>query len=129
MKNNYPVKQWYGIDDPWLRETRLKLSSLKKTLIKEENRTNTMIWKAWFTVDKNSRELEMYKSKIQPLAKFALDVSTRGYESDSIPFAEAIDSYTYWLKVKLLIAQNDNSRNYFQPPTSVFLLSSYFPKT
>ena len=105
MKNNYPVKPWYGIDDPWLRETRLKLSSLKKTLIKEENRTNTMIWKAWFTVDKNSRELEMYKSKIQPLAKSALDVSTRGYESGSIPFSDAIDSYTYWLKIKLLIAQ------------------------
>ncbi len=105
MKNNYPVKPWYGINDPWLRETKLKLLSLKQTLIKEENRTNTMIRKAWFTVDKNSRELELYKSKIQPLAKSALDVSTRGYESDSIPFAEAIDSYTYWLKVKLLIAE------------------------
>ena len=68
-----------------------------------------MIRKAWFTVDKNSRELELYKSKIQPLAKSALDVSTRGYESDSIPFAEAIDSYTYWLKVKLLIAEKQTN--------------------
>ncbi|MEN8211981.1 MAG: TolC family protein [Thermodesulfobacteriota bacterium] len=109
MKNKYPVKPLYGINDPWLRETKLKLSSLKQTLIKEENKTNTMIREKWFSMDKNKRELQLYKSKIQPLAKSALDVSTRAYEADSIPFAEAIDSYTYWLKVKLTIAKKQTA--------------------
>lgn len=105
MKNGTPAKAWYGIDDPWLRETKLKLSSLEHTLVKEENKTDRMIQDAWFNMDKSNRELELYASKIRPLAISALNVSTRAYESGSIPFSDAIDSYTYWLKIKLLIAQ------------------------
>jgi hypothetical protein len=32
-------------------------------------------------------------------------VSTREYETGSIPFSQAIGSYTDWLKAKLAIAQ------------------------
>lgn len=54
--------------------------------------------------DKNRRELVLYEKKILPLSKSALDVSDREYESGSIPFSQAIDSYTFWLTVKLTIA-------------------------
>ena len=105
MKNGSPLKPWYGIDDPWLRGTRQNLLSLKQTLVKQENATDRMVREAWFLVDKNRRELELYKNKILSLSKSALDVSTREYESGSIPFSQAIDSYTSWLKVKLNIAK------------------------
>ena len=39
------------------------------------------------------------------MSKSALDVSTREYESGSIPFSQAIGSYTDWLKIKLTIAK------------------------
>jgi cobalt-zinc-cadmium efflux system outer membrane protein len=105
MKNNSPSKPWYGIDDPWLNQTRQNLLSLKHMLIKQENATDRMVRDAWFNSDKNKRELGLYKNRILPLSKSALDVSTREYESGSIPFSQAIDSYTYWLKVKLTIAK------------------------
>jgi len=105
MKNNYPSKPWYAINDPWLAQIRLKLSSLKQTLIKEENKTLTLVQEGWYNIDKNLRELKLYRSRILPMAKSALDVASKGYESDSLPFAEVIDSYTYWLNVKLIIAK------------------------
>ena len=105
MKNNRPAKPLYGLDEPWLAQTRQNLSSLRQTLVSQENATNRMVRNAWFKTDKNRREFSLYQNRILPLAKSALDVSTKEYEAGSIPFSQAIDSYTYWLKVKLTIAK------------------------
>ena len=105
MKNGSPLKPWYGIDHPWLSQTKQNLLSLKQTLVEQENAADRMVREAWFSVDKNKRELDLYKNRILPLSKSALDVSSREYESGSIPFSQAIDSYTSWLKVKLTIVK------------------------
>jgi cobalt-zinc-cadmium efflux system outer membrane protein len=105
MKNNSPIKPWYGVDEPWLNQTRQNLSSLRQILVKQENATDRMVRNAWFNVDKAQREYRLYKDRILPLSRTALDVSTKEYEAGSIPFSQAIDSYTYWLKVKLTIAK------------------------
>ncbi len=105
MKNNQPVKPWYGLDSPWLQQTRQTLAGLEHTLVARENATDRMVYNAWFKTDKNLRELDLYQNRILPLTKSALDVSTREYETGSIPFSQAIGSYTDWLNVKLTIAQ------------------------
>ena len=105
MKNKSPIKPLYGLDEPWLAQTRQNLASLRQTLLTQENATTRMVRNAWFKTDKNRRELSLYQNRILPLAKSALDVSTKEYETGSIPFSQAIDSYTYWLKVKLTIAK------------------------
>jgi hypothetical protein len=105
MKNNQPVNPWYGVDSPWLQQTRQTLAGLEHTLTARENATDRMVYNAWFKTDKNRRELDLYKNRILPLTKSALDVSTREYETGSIPFSQAIGSYTDWLKAKLAIAQ------------------------
>jgi len=108
MKNNSPVKAWYSIQEPWLQQTRKTLASLKNTLQAQENATDRMVRRAWFKADKDKREHLLYKKKILPLAKSALNVATREYESGSIPFSQAIGSYTYWLKVQLTIAKKNS---------------------
>jgi hypothetical protein len=105
MKNNSPNQVWYGVNEPWLQQTRQTLESLKNTLISQENATDRMVRDAWYKADKDKREHLLYQKKILPLSKSALDVSTKEYEAGSIPFSQAIDSYTYWLKVKLTIAK------------------------
>jgi hypothetical protein len=105
MKNNLPVKPWYGVDGPWVQQTRQTLSGLEHTLVAKENATDRMVYNAWVKTDKNLRELDLYQNRILPLAKSALDVTTREYETGSIAFSQAIGSYTDWLKVKLAIAQ------------------------
>ena len=109
MKNNQPQKPWYGLSEPWLNQTRQTLSSLKQTRINEENTTDRMVQETWFLVDKNRRELDLYENKILALSKSALDVSDREYEAGAIPFSQAIDSYTFWLTVKLTIASKKSS--------------------
>ena len=105
MKNSSPVRAWYGVNEPWLQQTRQTLESLKSSLQAQENATDRMVRAAWFKADKSKREHGLYKNRILPLAKSALDVTTKEYEAGSIPFSQAIDSYTYWLKVKLTIAR------------------------
>ena len=105
MKNNTPAKPWYGIDNPWLNQTRQNLLSLKQTLIKKENETDRMVRDSWFMVDKIKREYLLYKDRVLPLSKSALEVSTREYETGSMPFSQAIGSYTDWLKAKLNVAK------------------------
>ncbi len=104
MKNGSPAKPWYGLDEPWLEQTRKNILSLKHDLSQARNTIISDIREAWVTVDRNQRELNLYKGTILPLSKSALDVSSKEYEAGSIAFSQAIDSYTYWLKVQLLIA-------------------------
>ncbi len=105
MKNNLPATPWYGVDSPWVQQTRQTLAALEHTLVARENATDRMVYDAWVQADRNRRELDLYKNRILPLTKSALDVSTREYETGSIAFSQAIGSYTDWLKVKLAIAQ------------------------
>lgn len=105
MGNSHPVKPWYGVDKPWLNQTRLTLSSLRQTLVNRENATDRMVRNAWFKLDRTHREYKLNKNRILPLSRSAMDVASREYEAGSIPFSQAIDSYTSWLGVKLTIAQ------------------------
>lgn len=101
-----PKKPWYGTQDAYLRETRQKLSALKNDLREAEAATNTMVRNAWFKLDRAQRENTLYRESVVKLSKSALDVSTRGYESGKVSFADVIDSYTIWLKASLALERN-----------------------
>jgi hypothetical protein len=105
MKNNLPQSPWYGVDGPWVQQTRQTLAGLEHTLTARENETDRMVVNAWVKTDKLLRELDLYQNRILPLTKSALDVSTREYETGAIAFSQAIGSYTDWLAVMLAIAQ------------------------
>ncbi len=115
MKENFPVSvsastgaglpkmPWYGTNDAYLRQTRQKLLGLRQELEKAEAVTATMVRNAWFELDKAKREAALNRNTIVGLSKSALDVSTRGYESGTVSFADVIGSYTTWLKVRLAL--------------------------
>jgi outer membrane protein, heavy metal efflux system len=101
-----PQRPWYGAQDAYLREMRQKLSASKNDLIESEAATNTMVRNAWFKLDRAQRENTLYRESVVKLSKSALDVSTRGYESGKVSFADVIDSYTIWLKANLTHERN-----------------------
>ncbi len=105
MKNNRPRNPWYGVDGPWVQQTRQTLAGLAHTLTARENATDRMVADAWAEIDKFRRELDLYQDRILPLTTSALEVSTREYEAGVIAFSQAIGSYTDWLAVQLTIAQ------------------------
>ena len=96
-----PKNAWFGSRDAYLRETRRKLEALRADLADAEARTRLMVRTGWFELDRARRERNLFKNRLLELAKTSLDVSTRGYESGKVSFADVIASYTGWLEVNL----------------------------
>jgi hypothetical protein len=67
-----------------------------------------MVRMGWFELDRARRELFLYRDRLLELSQTSLDVSTRGYESGNVSFADVINSYTGWLDVNLA-SQRRNS--------------------
>lgn len=103
-----PKNAWFGTRDASLRETRLKLQAQKDELADAEARTRLMVRMGWFDLDKAIREKALYRDRLLELSQTSLDVSTRGYESGSVSFADVIASYTGWLDVNLAIQRRSS---------------------
>jgi len=97
-----PKNAWFGIRDAYLRKTRYQLDALRADLTDAEARTRLMVRKGWSDLDRAQREHSLYKDRLLGLSQTSLDVSTRGYESGSVSFADVINSYTGWLDVNLV---------------------------
>jgi outer membrane protein TolC len=100
-----PKMPWYGTNDAFLRETRQKLKALKAELIKMEAATKTLVRNSWFDLDQAKREEALYRQTVVKLSQAALEVSTRGYETGQVTFADVIASYNTWLQANLTLAR------------------------
>jgi cobalt-zinc-cadmium efflux system outer membrane protein len=96
-----PKMPWYGLEDAYLRETRQKLKALREDLKQAEAATADRVRSSWFELDRAKREMFLFTDKVVNLSKSALDVTTRGYESGNVSFADVIASYTLWLDANL----------------------------
>ncbi len=103
-----PKMPWYGTNDAFLRETRQKLKALKAELIRIEAATETMVRKSWFELDRAKREAALYRQTVVKLSQAALEVSTRGYETGKVTFADVIASYNTWLRANLTLARKNS---------------------
>jgi outer membrane protein TolC len=59
-------------------------------------------------LDRAKREETLYAEGIVDLSKAALEVSTRGYETGMVSFADVIDSYSNWLKAHLALVRKQS---------------------
>ncbi len=100
-----PKMPWFGSDDAYLRQTRQRIHSLKQELAAISSTTLLGVRKAWFLVDKASREATLYRERVIPLAKAALDSASQGYAAGRVDFAGLIESATAWLKANLALAR------------------------
>lgn len=103
-----PKMPWYGTNDAFLRETRQKLKALKAELIQIEAATETLVRNSWFDLDRAKREETLYRQTVVKLSQAALEVSTRGYETGKVMFADVIASYNIWLRANLTLARKES---------------------
>jgi len=103
MGAGLPKMPWYGANDAYLRETRQKLEALRKDLIKAKDETLFKVRESWFRLDRAKREEALFAKRVVHLSQAALEVSTRGYETGKVTFADVIASYTSWLKDNLAV--------------------------
>lgn len=108
MGAGLPQKPWFGSTNAWLGQTRQNLAALREELQKAESATDNMVRNAWSELDKAVREYHLYHDTIKDLSRSALDVSTKGYESGSVSFADVIASYTDWLNTGLALVRKNS---------------------
>ena len=60
-----------------------------------------MVRQGWFDLDRARRERALYRNRLLELARTSLEVSTRGYETGDVSFADVIASYNGWLDINL----------------------------
>jgi outer membrane protein TolC len=104
-----PIRPWFGAADAYLRELRQRRHALAEELKAAEAATITMVRKSWFALDQAQREQQLYQHHVSPLSQAALDVSTSGYESGNVSFADVIASYTLWLDTNLMLANRHSA--------------------
>ena len=96
-----PKNAWFGTRDAYLQETRRNLKALRDDLSGAEDSTRTMVRIAWFDLDRALRERSLYRQRLLELSQTALEVSTKGYESGRVTFADVIAAYTAWFDIHL----------------------------
>ena len=99
-----PKRPWFGFRDSYLREMRQKRLAMQDELERMKDATLAAVRRKWFSLDQAAREKRLYQDTIVQLSEAALEVSTSGYESDRVAFADVIASYTLWLDSNLALA-------------------------
>lgn len=100
-----PSRPWFGYRDSYLREMRQKRLAMQDELDRMQDATLSLVRRKWFTLDQAARERRLYEDTVVQLSEAALEVSTSGYESDRVAFADVIASYTLWLDTNLALAE------------------------
>ena len=100
-----PRRPWFGFRDSYLREMRQKRLAMRDELERMQDATLAAVRRKWFSLDQAAREKRLYEDTIVRLSEAALEVSTSGYESDRVAFADVITSYTLWLDTNLALAE------------------------
>jgi outer membrane protein TolC len=98
-----PQKVWYGTNDAYVREIRQRVAVSKENLKITKAETLNLVRDQWFELDRAWREKKLYIDTVVRLSKSALDVSTSGYESGNVSFADVINSYELWLTSNLTL--------------------------
>lgn len=100
-----PSRPWFGYRDSYLREMRQKRLAMRNELERMQDATLSLVRRKWFALDQAARERRLYEDTVVQLSEAALEVSTSGYESDRVAFADVITSYTLWLDTNLALAE------------------------
>ncbi len=98
-----PKKPLYGLQDAYLRETKMKLLAARQDLVAAEAATRTLVRGAWFALDTARREAALYGNTVAPLSRAALETANRGYEAGGVSFAEMIAAHMDWLNAGLTL--------------------------
>lgn len=109
-----PKNPWYGSNDAYLRQTRQQIAALRASLKSLEDKTTMLVRNAWFDLDRSTREEFLYAGTVVELSKATLDVSTRGYESGKVMFADVFESYNIWFKANLTLERKRSDMGIFR---------------
>lgn len=100
-----PVNPWQGTNDGYLNRSRFSLMALKNDLQRVEKEIIYQVRAAWFELDRAERQQKLYAGSVIELSRAAWEVSARGYETGSVPFATVMLAHGEWLKTMIGLAR------------------------
>ena len=107
-------KFWFGREDSYLEELRLKRAGMNESLRNMVNSTRFEVEESWFTLDEANREYELFKNTLLPQAEQVLTSAQKAYAAGKLDFLNYLDAQRIWLDFSLAIerAAHQKRSNY-----------------
>lgn len=102
---------WFGKNDAYIRETKIRYNSKKDMLEDLKNTTETMINETLFKYENAQRFFNLYDSKLVPESQMAVDISTALYVNRKIGFVDLMSSQELFLKYSLQLKESVKNMN------------------
>lgn len=101
-----PRDSGFGLGEAYLRETKQKLTSLRRELSGEEALTTSMVHDAWLSADRAKRQFLLYKDRITAYAQLDLSAAAKAVESGGKSFPELIGTATALFETRLAVEKS-----------------------
>ncbi len=94
---------WFGSNDAYIRETKIKYKALLEKLKELKNKTVAEITHAIYRYETADRNRKLYKLKLVPKSKITIATTEALYKTGKVDFLELIDSETRFLNYSLAL--------------------------
>lgn len=102
---------WFGSNDAYIRETKLKYKALQEKLEEIKNNTVDEITRAVYRYETADRDYVLYKSKLVPKAETTIETTEALYMTGKADFLELIDSEERYLNYNLTLKKAARDMN------------------
>ncbi len=111
LKPAQKTQFWFGKNEAYIREARLKYQSLQKQLISLEDKLRYAVKEQYFYLDTAKRNVVLYRDSLLKLAQNALQVAETEYLAGKIDFLNVLDAQAVWLDYNLIYHRSLRDQN------------------
>jgi outer membrane protein TolC len=96
MGAGLPKMPWFGVDDAYVKEIRVRTEGMRNELRMEEVRTELEVRRAWAEADRALREESLYADRLVALSRASMEAAGAGYTAGTQMFADVLERYVAW---------------------------------
>ena len=101
-----PRDAGFGLAETYLRETKQKLTALRRELSGDEAQTTAQVREAWVAADKARRAHLLYKDRIAAFSTLDFSVSLKAVETGAMSYPEFIRTATDLFETRLSVEKS-----------------------
>ncbi len=102
---------WFGKNEAYIREARLKYQALQDQLTSLQDKLRYAVKEHYFHLDTAKRNVVLYRDSLLRLAQNALQAAETEYLAGKIDFLNVLDAQAVWLDYSLLYHRSLRDQN------------------
>lgn len=102
---------WFGSNDAYIRETKIKYKALREKLEELKNNTIDEITRAINRYETADRDRQLYEIHLVPKAALTIEITEALYRTGKVDFLELIDSEARYLNYNLTLKRSIKTMN------------------